>query len=152
MKREIFSAEHDLFRSEFKRFALAEIEPRVEGWNAAGISDRATWLRMGEMGYLGANMPEAYGGGGGDFLYDMIIVEELSMIRAHALQTSLHTDICMPYLLNYGSEEQKQRFLTRAIVGECLLAIAMVSVGVAILSAAKEPQAVKNNRVTKVES
>jgi acyl-CoA dehydrogenase len=125
MKREIFTPEHELFRTEFRRFARAEIEPKIAGWNARGISDRDSWRRMGEAGYLGAAMPERYGGGGGDFAHAAIVIEELSLLRAHALQTSLHTDICMPYLLHYGSEEQKQRFLAPAIRGECLLAIAM---------------------------
>jgi acyl-CoA dehydrogenase len=125
MKREIWSPEHELFRAEFRRFARAEIEPEIAGWNARGISDRDAWRRMGAAGYLGAAMPERYGGGGGDFGHAAIVIEELSSLRAHALQTSLHSDICMPYLLHYGSEQQKQRFLAPAIRGECLLAIAM---------------------------
>jgi acyl-CoA dehydrogenase len=129
MKREIWSAEHELFRAELRRFVKAEIEPKVAEWNARGISDKASWRKMGAAGYLGAAMPERYGGGGGDFLYDAIVIEELSYVRAHALQTSLHTDICMPYLLHYGSEAQKQRFLAKAISGECLLAIAMTEPG-----------------------
>jgi acyl-CoA dehydrogenase len=125
MKREVYSPEHELFRAEFRRFAKTEIEPKIAEWNARGISDRDSWRRMGAAGYLGAAMPERYGGGGGDFAYAAIVIEELSLLRAHALQTSLHSDICMPYLLHYGSEEQKQRFLVPAISGECLLAIAM---------------------------
>jgi acyl-CoA dehydrogenase len=125
MRRTIFSDEHDLFRSEFRRFAEAEIVPRLEEWNEAGISDRAVWKRMGEAGFLGANQPEEYGGAGADFLFDAIVIEELADLRAHALQASLHTDICLPYLTTYGTEEQKQRWLVPAITGECLLAIAM---------------------------
>lgn len=125
MKRDIWSPEHELFRADFRRFARAEIEPKIAEWNARGISDRETWRRMGAAGYLGAAMPESYGGGGGDFRHAAIVIEELSLLRAHALQTSLHSDICMPYLLHYGSEEQKQRFLAPAIRGDCLLAIAM---------------------------
>ena len=60
MQRDIFTPEHVLFRNEFRRFAEAEIEPKIARWNADGISDRATWRRMGEMGYLGANMPDLY--------------------------------------------------------------------------------------------
>jgi acyl-CoA dehydrogenase len=129
MNRDIFSEEHELFRSEFRRFAKAEIEPHLEAWNANGISDRAAWRKMGEGGYLGANAPEEYGGAGGDFLFDAIIIEELAYMRAHALQASLHTNICIPYLREYASEEQKQRWLTGAIRGECLLAIAMTEPG-----------------------
>jgi acyl-CoA dehydrogenase len=129
MKREIWSADHELFRSEFRRFARVEVEPKVAEWNARGISDKATWRKLGAAGYLGPAMPERYGGGGADFLYEAIVIEELAYIRAHALQTSLHSDICMPYLLHYGSEEQKEKFLKPAITGECLLAIGMTEPG-----------------------
>ena len=125
MKRTIFSDEHELFRSEFRRFAEAELLPHVESWNEAGVSDRSAWRKMGEAGFLGANQPEAYGGAGGDFLYDAIIMEELADLRLHALQASLHTDICLPYLTSFATEEQKQRWLVPAIAGECLMAIAM---------------------------
>jgi acyl-CoA dehydrogenase len=80
---------------------------------------------MGEAGFLGANQPEEYGGSGADFLYDAIIIEELADLRAHALHASLHTDICIPYLTTFGTEEQKQKWLVPAITGECLVAIAM---------------------------
>jgi acyl-CoA dehydrogenase len=129
MRRDIFSDEHEHFRAEFRRFAEAEIVPKIEAWNEAGISDRDTWRKMGEAGFLGANQPEEYGGSGVDFLYDAIVMEELAYIRAHGLQASLHSDICMPYLTSYGSEEQKQKFLTRAIAGECLVAVAMTEPG-----------------------
>jgi acyl-CoA dehydrogenase len=125
MKRTIFSDEHELFRREFRRFAEAELSPHVEGWNQAGISDRSAWQKMGQAGFLGANQPEEYGGAGGDFLFDAIIMEELADLRIHALQASLHTDICLPYLTTFANEEQKQRWLVPAIAGECLLAIAM---------------------------
>ncbi len=129
MQRDIFSEEHELFRREFRRFAEAEIEPKVEKWNREGKSDRDVWRRAGEEGFLGANAPEAYGGAGGDFLFDVVLIEEMSRIRAHAMMLSLHSDICMPYLEHYGSEEQKQRYLTGAISGETLLAIAMTEPG-----------------------
>lgn len=125
MKRTIFSDEHELFRSEFRRFAEAELLPHNEEWQEAGISPRWAWEKMGENGFLGANQPEEYGGAGGDFLFDAIIMEELADLRLHALQASLHTDICLPYLESFGTEEQKQRWLVPAIEGKCLLAIAM---------------------------
>ncbi|MCA9501993.1 MAG: acyl-CoA dehydrogenase family protein [Myxococcales bacterium] len=125
MRREIFSEEHELFREQFRRFVETEVTPNVAAWNEAGRVPRAIWKRMGEEGYLGANMPEAWGGAGGDFLYDAIVMEELAYARAHCLQASLHTDICLPYLESYGTEEQKQRYLAPAIEGDCLVAIAM---------------------------
>jgi len=125
MNRDIFSEEHELFRREFRRFADAEVAPHVESWHANGISDRAVWKKMGDGGFLGANQPEEYGGAGADFLYDAIIIEELADMRAHGLQASLHTDICLPYLTTFGTEEQKQKWLVPAIAGDCLVAIAM---------------------------
>ena len=129
MRRDIFGEEHELFRNEFRRFAEAEIAPKVEGWNRDGLTDRETWRKVGAAGYLGAHAPEEYGGAGGDFLFDAIVMEELARIRAHALMVSLHSDICMPYLLTYGSEKQKRRYLPGAISGECILAIAMTEPG-----------------------
>jgi acyl-CoA dehydrogenase len=129
MRRDIFGEEHELFRNEFRRFALAEIAPRVEQWNRDGITDRETWRKVGAAGYLGAHAPEEYGGAGGDFLFDAIVMEELARLRAHALMVSLHSDICLPYLLTYGNDEQKRRYAPPAIAGECILAIAMTEPG-----------------------
>ncbi|MDX2165918.1 MAG: acyl-CoA dehydrogenase family protein [Deltaproteobacteria bacterium] len=129
MKRDIFSADHQLFRDQFRKFAEREIAPRVAEWNERGMSDRETWRKLGEAGYLGANQPAEYGGSGADFLYDAIIMEELADLRAHAIMVSLHSDIVMPYLVTYGSEAQKQRYLPGAISGEILLGIAMTEPG-----------------------
>ena len=129
MQREIFSDEHDHFRAEFRRFAEAEIVPHLAEWNRAGVSDKSAWRKMGEAGFLGTNAPEAYGGGGVDFLFDAVVMEELAYLRAHALQVSVHSQICMPYIATYGSEAQKEKYLTRAIRGECVLAIAMTEPG-----------------------
>jgi acyl-CoA dehydrogenase len=125
MRRDVFDEEHELFRDQFRRFAEAEIAPKVAGWNAEGRSDRETWRRLGEAGYLGACAPEAYGGAGGDFRYDAVLMEELARLRAHAVMVSLHSDIVMPYLVHYGSDEQKQKYLPGAISGEILLGICM---------------------------
>lgn len=144
MNRNLFSPEHELFRESFKRFAKRHVEPKIAQWNAAGISDRATWKELGQAGYLGANMPTEYGGGGGDFLYGAIVVEELAYLRAHALQTSLHTDICMPYLLHYGTPEQKERYLRPAIAGDLLLAIAMTEPGTGSDLAGVQTRAVRD--------
>ncbi|MAE94459.1 MAG: acyl-CoA dehydrogenase [Deltaproteobacteria bacterium] len=129
MRREIFGEEHELFREQFRRFVKDELEPHATAWNEAGIVPRSAWKRMGEEGYLGANQPEELGGAGGDFLFDAIIMEELAYHRVHALQASLHTDICLPYLTSYASEEQKQKYLVPGIAGECLVAIAMTEPG-----------------------
>ena len=129
MKRDIFSDEHELFREQFKRFAKSELEPKIAGWNEKGMSDRESWRRMGEEGFFGGDAPEEYGGAGGDFLFDAIVMEELSYIRAHALMASLHADICMPYITEFGTAEQKAKYLPGAIRGEIILGIAMTEPG-----------------------
>jgi len=129
MLRDVFSDEHEHFRAEFRRFVAAEIEPRVAEWNANRTTDKATWKLCGEQGFLGASAPEEYGGGGGDFLYEAVIIEELARVRAHALMLSLHSDICMPYLSHYANDEQKQKYLAPSISGDCVLAIAMTEPG-----------------------
>jgi len=144
MRRDIFSDEHELFRSEFKRFAKAEIEPKIAGWNERGMSDRATWKRMGEEGFLGANAPEAYGGAGADFLYDAIVMEEIAYLRAHGLMMSLHSDICMPYLTEFGTDAQKAKYLPGAISGDVLLGIAMTEPGTGSDLAAVQTTAIRD--------
>jgi acyl-CoA dehydrogenase len=129
MKRDLFSPDHDLFREQFRKFAEKEIAPKVAAWNERGMSDRETWRKAGAAGFLGANQPVEYGGAGGDFLYDAIVMEEMADLRAHAMMISLHSDIVMPYLLHYGTEEQKRRYVPGAIAGEILLGIAMTEPG-----------------------
>ncbi|GIW43024.1 MAG: acyl-CoA dehydrogenase [Candidatus Binatia bacterium] len=129
MERDIFGPDHRLFREQFRKFAEREIVPKIPEWNARGMTDKETWRRAGHEGFLGANQPVEYGGAGGDFLYDAIIMEEMADLRAHAMMISLHSDICMPYLTAYGSEEQKRRYLIPAIRGELILGIAMTEPG-----------------------
>jgi acyl-CoA dehydrogenase len=129
MRRDVFGEEHELFREQCRRFVAKEVAPRVAEWNARGASDRETWRKAGEAGLLGACAPEEYGGAGGDFLYDAIVMEEWARVRAHAMMVSLHSDICMPYLTSYGSPEQKRRWLPGAIRGEVLLGICMTEPG-----------------------
>jgi acyl-CoA dehydrogenase len=144
MQRDVFSDEHELFRSEFRRFAAAEIEPRIAEWNARGKTDPDTWKRCGQGGFLGACAPEEYGGAGGDFLFDAVIMEELARIRAHALMLSLHSDIVMPYLLHYANAEQKRRYLPGAIDGSIILGIAMTEPGTGSDLAAIQTRALRD--------
>jgi acyl-CoA dehydrogenase len=129
MRREIFSEEHELFRQQVRRFVDKEVEPKVAQWNERGMVDRAIWKRLGEEGLLGANAPVEYGGSGGDFLYDAILIEEIARVRAHGLAASLHSDICLPYILSFGSEEQKRRYAPGAIAGDIILGICMTEPG-----------------------
>ena len=125
MRRTIFDDDHELFREQVRRFVEAEVAPKVAEWNEAGTSDRETWRKAGAAGLLGAGAPEEYGGSGGTFLHDAIVIEEFARARGHAMMMSLHSDICLPYLLHYGTPEQKQAWAPGAVRGEVLLGIAM---------------------------
>ncbi len=129
MRRDIFTHEHEMFRDQVAKFVDNEIAPKIESWNRAGMSDRESWRKMGAAGFLGANAPAEYGGAGADFTYDAIVNEEMARVRAHGLMMGLHSDICMPYVTTFGSEEQKRRYLPGAIAGEIILAIAMTEPG-----------------------
>ena len=129
MRRDIFTEEHELFRTQVRRLIETEIVPKIPDWNRDGMSDRESWRKLGAAGFLGPNAPAEYGGGGVDFIYDAIVVEEMARVRAHGLMMALHSDICMPYITTYGSEAQKQRYLPGACSGDLILAIAMTEPG-----------------------
>ncbi len=129
MRRDIFTEEHEIFRDQVRRFAETELVPRIPEWNRTGMSDRESWRKMGAAGFLAPSVPEELGGSGADFLYDAIVIEELARVRAHGLMMGLHSDICLPYLLSYGTPAQKRRYVPAAASGELILAIAMTEPG-----------------------
>ena len=129
MRRDIFTEEHEMFRAQVRRFVETEIVPKIDGWNRAGMSDRESWRKLGAAGFLAPNAPAEYGGGGADFIYDAIVIEEMARVRAHAMMISLHADICLPYLLTYGTEDQKRRWAPGAVSGDVLLGVAMTEPG-----------------------
>ena len=125
IRRDIFSEEHDLFRATVRRFVETEIMPFHAGWEAAGMVPVSAWKRAGELGLLCCNIPEEYGGAGGTFLYSVVIIEELARAGASGPAFPLHSDIVAPYLLKYGTEAQKQRWLPGMATGEAIAAVAM---------------------------
>lgn len=126
LKRTIFEQEHDMFRDAFRRFVEKEVVPHHEKWEEAGVVPRELWLKAGENGFLGMNVPEEYGGGGvDDFRYHAIITEELIRVGASGPGFPLHNDITIPYILHYGTEAQKQKYLPGMVTGEIISAIAM---------------------------
>jgi long-chain-acyl-CoA dehydrogenase len=140
--RRIFSAEHDDFRATLRRFVTDEIVPHHERWEEQRQVDRAIWTRAGELGFLCVNMPEQYGGAGADRLYSMIVIEELSRAGASGIGFPLHSDIVANYILNYGNEEQKTKWLPRMASGETITAIAMTEP-----SAGSDLQAIRTRAV-----
>jgi acyl-CoA dehydrogenase len=129
MERTIFSEEHRIFADTFKKFLQKEIIPYLEEWDKEGIVPREVWKKLGEKGYLCTWADRKYGGAEADFLYAVIINEELSRIGASGLTVSLHSDIIAPYIDSFGNDEQKQRWLPGCVSGDKILAIAMTEPG-----------------------
>ncbi|AFK52536.1 acyl-CoA dehydrogenase family protein [Tistrella mobilis] len=123
--RQIFTEEHELFREQVRRFVEREITPNHAAWEKAGAVDRDAWRKAGEAGLLCAAMPEVYGGAGADFLFSMVVMEELARAGAMGPGFSLHSDIVAPYILHYGSEELKRHWLPRMARGEAIGAVGM---------------------------
>ena len=120
-----YSAEHNIFRESLRKFLDKEIIPHVEEWEEAGIVPRSVWKKMGEQGFLCTAVPEEYGGAGCDFLYSVIVGEEMVKANFSGLTASLHSDIIVPYITTFGSEAQKQKYLPGCVTGDIITAVAM---------------------------
>ncbi len=129
LPRTLFSPEHELYRDQVRRFVEREIAPHHAEWEKEGIVPRSAWLAAGEAGLLLPAIPDEYGGGGGDRLHSTIVMEELARAGATGPGFGLHSDIVAPYILSYGTEEQKRRYLPRMAKGEVIGAIAMSEPG-----------------------
>ena len=127
MKREIYSEDHEAFRSSVREFLERSVIPDVEKHAADKALPREFWLEAGKQGFLGLEIPEEYGGmEAGDYRFNAVLLEEMSHVNA-ALSACLgiHADITAPYIVAMGTEEQKQRWLPGVASGEILLAIGM---------------------------
>ena len=129
MKRQLFSEEHEIFRSNFRQFVETRVLPKQAKWRAQGVVDREIWLEAGEAGFLCPWMGEEYGGAGGDFLHSVIVMEELSRAYESGWAASLHSDIIVPYIHAFGSPEQKAKWLPGCASGQTVTALAMTEPG-----------------------
>jgi acyl-CoA dehydrogenase len=120
-----YSDEHRIFRQTLRKFLEREIIPHVEEWEEAGIVPRSAWKKMGEQGFLCTAVPEEYGGAGGDFLYSVIVSEEMVKTNHGGLAAPLHSDVVVPYIVTFGSEEHKKKYLPGCVSGDIITAIAM---------------------------
>jgi acyl-CoA dehydrogenase len=118
-----------LLEEQARRFMQSEFTPHLERWNQQGMYERETWTKAGAAGLLCAAMPEQYGGAGGTFAHEAVINRELSLCGFDSFGAPLHSGIVAPYILHYGTEEQKQRWLPRLATGELVGAIAMTEPG-----------------------
>ena len=120
-----YTEEHRIFRNTFKKFVEREIIPHVDEWETAGIVPKSVWKLMGEQGFLCMDIPEEYGGFEADFLYSVIVCEELVKTNFTGLSANLHSDIVVPYIRSYASEELKHKYLPLCISGDMITAVAM---------------------------
>jgi alkylation response protein AidB-like acyl-CoA dehydrogenase len=123
-KHFIFSDEHEQLRESITNFAIKELAPHAEEWEETTFPD---WVftRMGELGFLGLDKPEAYGGQGGDYFSAMVLGEAIGAANSGglAMAVAVQTDMAMPPILAFGSEEQKQQWVVPAIKGEKILCL-----------------------------
>ena len=121
------NAELELFRENVRRFVAQEVLPNYRQWEKDEIFPRKLWNTLGEQGLLAVDIPEEYGGFGSDFLFSMMIQEEFSKANCAAVggPMAVHSDIVAHYLLNQGTEAQKQKYLPKMVSGECIGALAM---------------------------
>src|SRR6266513_3987458 len=118
-----------LLEEQARRFIATEYVPHLDTWNEQGMYDREVWTKAGAAGLLCPAIPEQYGGAGGSFAHEAVIGRELSLAGFDSFGAPLHSGIVAPYILHYGSEEQKRRWLPRLVTGELVGAIAMSEPG-----------------------
>lgn len=105
-------------------------EKRVEKWREDGMVEREFWIEAGAAGLLGMTVPTEYGGHGGDFRHDLVVLDQQAEKGVDGFASSLHNVIILPYIVRHGTEEQKKRWLPRLVSGELISAIAMTEPGV----------------------
>ncbi len=120
-----YTEEHRIFRQAVRKFCEKEVIPHADEWEEAGIVPKSVWKKMGDQGFLCMDVPEEYGGVGVDFLYSVILTEELCRTGNTGLAAPLHSDIVVPYITSYASEELKKKYLPGCISGDIITAVAM---------------------------
>jgi alkylation response protein AidB-like acyl-CoA dehydrogenase len=123
-KHFIFTEEHDRLRESIGRFVEKELQPHSEEWEETTFPD-SVFHRMGELGFLGLSVEERYGGQGGDYYANLVLAEEITKANSGglAMGVAVHTDMAMPPILKFGTEEQKQEWVVPAVRGEKILCL-----------------------------
>ena len=127
----IFNEQHEMFRQAVRSFVEKEVAPHIEEWEEAGQIPKSIWPRLGQLGFLGVEYDEKYGGGGADFLTTVVLCEEMarSRLASLAMAVGVHTDMASPHLYWAGSEALKEKYLPSICRGEALTAIAVTEAG-----------------------
>jgi acyl-CoA dehydrogenase len=126
LERKIYASdEHKMMQAMIDEFIANEIIDHIDDWEKKGMVSREIWKRAGDLGLLCLDMPEAYGGGGLDFTFNALLIEAFAKKGITGPGFSLHSDIVAPYLLHYGTETQKQKYLPLMAKGDIITAIGM---------------------------
>src|SRR4051812_7079326 len=123
------SEDLNMLEEQTRKFLAGELVPHLESWHEKGIMDRSAWTTLGEAGLLCAGIPEEYGGAGGTFAHETVINLAFARAGLDSIGAPLHSGIVAPYILRYGTEEQKKRWLPKLATGEMVGAIAMSEPG-----------------------
>jgi len=129
IKRNIYSEDHELFRTAVRKFVEQELVPHHERWEEAGKVDREAWRKAGAAGILCCDAPEAYGGSGADFLYNAVVIEELARAGITGPGFTVHSDMMATYIASFGTAAQKENWLPKMVSGEVIGALAMTEPG-----------------------
>lgn len=124
-KRTLFTADHEAFRDTVRRFIDAEIAPHHEQWERDGMVPRDLWLKAGAAGMLCCTVPEAYGGAGADYLFDVVVFEEMARAGFTGPGFMIHCDLVATYIATFGTEQQKRHWLPRMVRGESIGSLGM---------------------------
>ena len=129
MKRRLFTSDHEMFRDSVRSFIEKELAPHHAQWEKDELVPRSAWAKAGEAGLLCCDVPEEYGGPGADWLYNIVVIEELARANITGPGFMVHSEMVAPYLLAWGSEELKRAWLPRMVAGEAIGAVAMTEPG-----------------------
>ncbi|MFE7132596.1 acyl-CoA dehydrogenase family protein [Streptomyces sp. NPDC057638] len=130
MRRSVYDEDHEAFRETIRAFIESEVVPVYDTWYAQGQVPRDFYRKLGELGIFGIEVPEEYGGAGEEsFKFQAVISEEVARAGVSFGGSSVHTALCLPYLLAYGTEDQKKRWLPDFVSGAAMYAIAMTEPG-----------------------
>lgn len=142
-----FTAAHHEFRRRLRAFCDQEVIPHVDQWEAAHMVPKAVWRKMGQAGFLCPMVARQYGGLGGDFLYSLIVAEEISRTFQTGLAATLHSDVVVPYIESFGTEEIKRKYLPGCVSGDIVTAVAMTEPAAGSDLAAMQTTAVEKDGV-----
>jgi acyl-CoA dehydrogenase len=129
--RRPFTPEHEMLRKSIRSFVEREVTPEVAAWEEAGQIPKSFWRRLGKLGYLGLDFPTEFGGAGGDFIASVVLGEEMARCRSGGVAFSVlvHTDMSSPWLVRFGTEVQKRKYLPAIVRGEQVCALGITEPG-----------------------